>query len=154
MKVKAARFSQHPPHPFALLRTCRQIYSDAALLPYKLNMFSMSTHTDIRLLANFLPVQTAAITRIIFEFGRSESYISLETFLEAIYFPQALAGNRSLKSLSFPSLPGLKEVIVVARDCVGYKHLHPRVVHWFRDLKYVPDSNEPVYVLQTCIYCL
>jgi hypothetical protein len=31
-----------------LLRTCRQIYSETALLPYKLNTFSFNSYMDVK----------------------------------------------------------------------------------------------------------
>ena len=49
---------------FPLLRTCRQIYREAALLPYKLNVFKFQSRMEIQWFRHLLRVQRDAVQEI------------------------------------------------------------------------------------------
>ena len=157
MKVKSARFSQYPPHQFALLRTCRQIYNDTALLPYTLNAFSVSTRMDLHMVVDLLPVQAAAISRVLYEFEPFGSYLLLDAILRAVILPRTSERQQLWQGLPVPEMPALKEFIIVAQNCLGYERLYPRVTHWLSDHRVFPGfvkKQYGFYPCKSCVQCL
>jgi hypothetical protein len=89
-----------------LLRTCRQIYSETALLPYKLNTFS--THYQLfqfNLRCWLKPFQDAQISLIQLELISGDD-------LKVLY---GLTGEQAFKN-KLDLLPGLKRVHVLVFD--------------------------------------
>lgn len=69
--TRSYRLRLKPPNranAMSLLRTCRQIYQETAILPFKLNTFTMSSAYNIQALETRLkPYQRAQITSLQFE---------------------------------------------------------------------------------------
>jgi hypothetical protein len=88
-------------HGMDLLRTCRQIYAETALLPYKTNIFSFSPYTNIKHDLKYMkPFQRAQIDKIQIELPHSGGDISYLL-------------SYTLKKDSLEFLPNLKDIHVV-----------------------------------------
>lgn len=66
-KVEPVDLPSRCNHPLALLRTCRQVHNEAALLPFQTNTFSFLTSTGMNVfLKTLMAVQRRAIVSMVF----------------------------------------------------------------------------------------
>ena len=120
----------------ALLRTCRAIYNDTALLPYALNRFCIDKENDKQMLANMLPVQAAAITMLRLTIG-SDGPLDPN---------QRLFGSHSVSPL-----PGLKEFKISVQKCEQHGGLSvTSVKEWAEGLDTDTINVDPRIVRASC----
>jgi hypothetical protein len=132
MKVRGARRNW-----LGLLRSCRQIYSETALLPYQLSSFRVSNHTR-NAETNFiqielLPGQAAAIAHLKFSYVPENS-------------------NR----IALPLLPKLKTFTISCdktfRKCKDHATQEPVIRRWIEDAPSIPNGAE-ICIQFRCIEC-
>ena len=107
------------PHWLALLFVCRQVYTETAVLPFKLNAFGFEMNSDLAVwIEELLPGQWEAIESLQFlrtfcdnciDYARREDALFKETF----GFKNAYKEFFSFKSLSkIEAFPSLKRIYV------------------------------------------
>ena len=120
-----------------LLQSCRQIYSETALLPFQLSSFHVSDNKDSAnndfLRRGLSPGQAAAISHVTF------SYFSTHH-----------------SSIIFPLLSGLKTFTVsvgnVFVNCEEHAALEPKMRRWIQEADSIPNKVE-IYFKYICRKC-
>lgn len=87
-----------------LLRACRQIYAETALLPFRLNAFMFHSESSIRWVACLSPGQQMLVSRVCLTTDDYTHFADLKShWAICVQFVQALRSG---------SFPGLKEIVV------------------------------------------
>jgi len=97
---------------FPLLRTCRQIYREAALLPYKLNVFKFQSRMEIQWFRHLLRVQRDAVQEI--------EWSTFHARLLSNWTHRYCVDLDFIKSHEFPRFPSIKRALV--HVCELYLH--------------------------------